>query len=63
MIEEAFQTKPILDALLARYHDSLELMVLSDKDWQLLKHIAGFLTPFKEVTKKNEGHKTTLDSF
>jgi hypothetical protein len=63
MIEEAFQTKPILDALLARYHDSLELMVLLDEDWQLLKHIAGFLTPFKEVTKKNEGHKTTLDSF
>jgi hypothetical protein len=63
MIEEAFQTKPILDALLARYHDSLELMVLSDEDWQLLKHIAGFLTPSKEVTKKTEGHKTTLDSF
>lgn len=32
MIEEAFQTRPILDALLARYHDSLELMLLSDED-------------------------------
>ncbi|KAL1581652.1 hypothetical protein WHR41_09645 [Cladosporium halotolerans] len=63
MIEEAFQTRPILDALLARCHDSLELMILSDGDWRLLKHIAEFLTPFKEVTKKNEGHKTTLDSF
>lgn len=38
-------------------------MILSDGDWQLLKHIAEFLTPFKEVTKKNESHKTTLDSF
>lgn len=63
MIEEAFQTRPILDALLARCHGSLELMILSDGDWQLLKHIAEFLTPFKEVTKKNESHKTTLDSF
>jgi hypothetical protein len=32
MIEEAFQTRPILDVLLARYHDSLEQMILSDKD-------------------------------
>ena len=63
MIEEAFQTRPILDALMARCHDSLELIILSDGDWQLLKHIAEFLAPFKEVTKKNEGHKTTLDSF
>lgn len=63
MIEEAFQTRPILDALMARYHDSLELMVLSDEDWRLLKHIADFLAPFKEVTKKSEGHETTLDSF
>jgi hypothetical protein len=63
MIEEAFQTRPILDALMARCHDSLELMILSDGDWQLLKHIAEFLAPFKEVTKKNEGHKTTIDSF
>lgn len=63
MIEEAFQTRPILDALLARCHDSLELMILSDEDWRLLKHIAEFLTPFKEVTKKNEGHKAALDSF
>lgn len=36
MIEEAFQTRPILDALLARCHDSLELMTLSDGDWRLL---------------------------
>jgi hypothetical protein len=63
MIEEAFQTRPILDALLARYHDSLELMILSDEDWRLLRHIVDFLAPFKEVTKKSEGHKITLDSF
>jgi hypothetical protein len=63
MIEEAFQIRPILDALLARYHDSFELMVLADEDWRLLKHVADFLTPFKEVTKKNEGHNTTLDNF
>jgi hypothetical protein len=31
MIEETFQTRPVLDALLARYHDSLELMVLPDE--------------------------------
>jgi hypothetical protein len=63
MIEEAFQTRPILDALFARYHDSLELMSLSDEDWRLLEHIANFLMPFKEVTKMNEGHNTTLDNF
>jgi hypothetical protein len=63
MIEEAFQTRPILDALLARYHDSLELMVLSDEDWRFLRYIADFLAPFKEVTKRSEGHETTLDSF
>lgn len=37
-------------------------MMLSDEDWRLLEHIADFLTPFKEVTRKNEGHNTTLDS-
>jgi hypothetical protein len=63
MIEEAFQTRPILDALLARYHDSLELMVLSDEDWRFLRHIADFLALFKEVTKKSKGYETTLDSF
>jgi hypothetical protein len=32
MIEEAFQTRPILDTLMARYYDSLELMLLLDED-------------------------------
>jgi hypothetical protein len=63
MIEEAFQTRPILDVLLARYYDSLELMILSDEDWRLLRYITDFLAPFKKVTKKSEGYKTTLDSF
>jgi hypothetical protein len=50
MIEEAFRTRPILDALYARYPDALELVVLTDNDWALLEHIYTFLLPFKEVT-------------
>jgi hypothetical protein len=50
MIEEAFRTRPILDAMYARYPDALELVVLTDNDWALLEHIYTFLLPFKEVT-------------
>ena len=32
MIEEAFRTRPILNALYARYHDALKLVVLTDDD-------------------------------
>ena len=63
MIEEAFRTRPILDALFARYADTLELMILTNDDWTLLKHIHNFLVPFKEVTLKVEGHDATLDCF
>jgi hypothetical protein len=63
MIEEAFRTRPILDALYARYPDALESVVLTDDDWTLLEHVYNFLLPFKEVTLKAEGHQATLDCF
>jgi hypothetical protein len=63
MIEEAFRTRPILDALFARYADALESMILTNDDWTLLKHIHNFLVPFKEVTLKAECHDATLDCF
>jgi hypothetical protein len=63
MIEEAFRTRPILDALYTRYPDALELVVLTDNDWTLLGHVRTFLLPFKEVTLKAEGHQATLDCF
>jgi hypothetical protein len=56
MIEEAFRTRPILDALYARYPNALESVVLTDDDWTLLEHVYNFLLPFKEVTLKAEGH-------
>jgi hypothetical protein len=63
MIEEAFRTRPILDALYTRYTDALELVVLTDDDWILLEYVHNFLLPFKEVTLKAEGHRATLDCF
>jgi hypothetical protein len=63
MIEEAFRTRPILDALYTRYADALELVILIDDDWTLLEHVHNFLLPFKEVTLKAEGHRATLDCF
>jgi len=63
MIKEAFRTQPILNALFARYADALELMILTNNDWTLLKHIHNFLVLFKEVTLKAEGHDATLDYF
>jgi hypothetical protein len=56
MIEEAFRTRPILNALFARHADALELVVLTSDDWALLEHVHNFLVPFKEVTLKAEGH-------
>jgi hypothetical protein len=63
MIEEAFRTRPILNALYTRYPDALELVVLTDNNWTLLEHVHNFLLPFKEVTLKAEGHQATLDCF
>lgn len=63
MIEEAIRAKPVLDALFTRYKDELEPMILTEVDWSLLHHVCVFLSPFKEVTLKNEGHSTTLDVF
>jgi len=56
IIKEAFRTRPILDALCARYPNALELVMLTDDDWTLLEHVYNFLLPFKEVTLKAEGH-------
>jgi hypothetical protein len=56
MIEEAFRTRPILNALFARHADALELVVLTGDDWALLEHVYNFLVPFKEVTLKAEGY-------
>ncbi|KAF7448758.1 Dimer-Tnp-hAT domain containing protein [Pyrenophora tritici-repentis] len=63
MIEEAFRTRPILNALYTRYPDALELVVLTDDEWTLLEHVHNFLLPFKEVTLKAEGYQATLDCF
>jgi hypothetical protein len=63
MIEEAFRTRPILDALYTRYADALALVILTNDDWALLEHIYNFLMPFKEVTLKVEGHQATLNCF
>jgi hypothetical protein len=63
IIEEAFRTRHILDALYTQYADALALVVLTDDDWALLEHTYNFLTPFKEVTLKAEGHQATLDCF
>jgi hypothetical protein len=63
MIEEAFRTRPILNALFARHADALELVVLTGDDWALLEHVHNFLVPFKEVTLKAEGHQATLNCF
>jgi hypothetical protein len=63
MIEEAFRTRPILDALYTRYANALALVVLTNDDWALLEHIYNFLMPFKEVTLKAEGYQATLDCF
>jgi hypothetical protein len=63
MIEEAFRTRPILDALYTQYPDALELVVLTDNDWTLLGYVRTFLPPFKEVTLKAEGYQATLDCF
>jgi hypothetical protein len=63
MIEEAFRTRPILNALFARHADALELVVLTSDDWTFLEHVYNFLVPFKEVTLKAEGYQATLDCF
>jgi hypothetical protein len=63
MIEEGFRTRPILDALFARYADALKSMILTNDDSTLLKHIHNFPVPFEEVTSKAEGHNATLDCF
>jgi hypothetical protein len=39
MIEEAFRTRPVLDALYAQYADALELVLLTNNDWALLEHV------------------------
>jgi hypothetical protein len=56
MIEKAFRTRPILNALFARHADALELVVLTSDDWTFLEHVYNFLVPFKEVTLKAEGY-------
>jgi hypothetical protein len=63
MIEEAFRTRPILDALYTRYANALALVVLTDDNWALLEHIYNFLMPFEEVTLKAESYQATLDYF
>jgi len=63
MIEEAFRTRPILNALFARHANALELVILTSDDWVLLEHVHNFLVPFKEVTLKAEGHQATLNCF
>ena len=61
MIQEAFRTRPTLNALFARHSDALELVVLTGDDWALLEHVYNFPVPFKEVTLKAEGHQAALD--
>lgn len=63
MIEEAFRTQPILNALFARHANALELVVLTSDNQALLEHVHNFLVPFKEVTLKAKGYQATLDCF
>lgn len=56
IIEEAFRTRPILNALFARHPNALELVILTSNNQALLKHVYNFLVPFKEVTLKAKGY-------